>query len=410
MSDTGETGDGEGGGAPLDPGTAGGLWLDGNPEDPIVLSADGPALLGRDPFAELDEPDPFLARIDGLAPLARPVAPTRARLHAVEPPVARVDEAVGETAEAPPPPRPAEPPRPGPRARRRRRISLPRLSEVELPDVSGWVERWFGEEERRRLAALTHLVESGGSYDRFGLSPETVRRVFPLFYALYRVYFRVESRGHENIPVEGPAILAGNHGGLLPFDGAMGVVDVFLNSDPPRLPRAIVERWAGTLPWVNVFYARVGQVIGTRENFTDLLDEGHPVLVFPEGVSGIRKPISQRYRLQGFHVGFVEQALRARAPIVPVAFIGSDDQTPILYDLKGLARRLGIPAMPITPTFPWLGPLGLLPYPVKYRIVYGEPFEFHERFGPEGAEDARLVRYLANQVRRTVQHLVDRSR
>jgi 1-acyl-sn-glycerol-3-phosphate acyltransferase len=190
----------------------------------------------------------------------------------------------------------------------------------------------------------------------------------------------------------------------------MVVIDSLLNTDPPRLPRAIVDRWAGSLPWVNVFYARVGQVIGTRENFADLLDDGQLVLVFPEGIDGIRKTVTQRYRLQRFRVGFVEQALRAGAPIVPVAIIGSDDQTPILYDVKPLARRLGLPVAPITPTFPWMGPLGLLPYPVSYRIVYGEPLRYHERFGPEGADDARLVRYIANQVRRDVQQLVDRSR
>ena len=159
-----------------------------------------------------------------------------------------------------------------------------------------------------------------------------------------------------------------------------------------------------------MFYARVGQVIGTRENFADLLDDDQLVLVFPEGVDGIRKTISHRYRLQNFRVGFVEQALRAGAPIIPMAVVGSDDQTPILYDVKPLARALGLPAAPITPTFPWFGPLGLLPYPVRYKIAYGEPLPFHERFGPEGAEDARLVHYLARQVRRAVQQLVDRNR
>jgi 1-acyl-sn-glycerol-3-phosphate acyltransferase len=190
----------------------------------------------------------------------------------------------------------------------------------------------------------------------------------------------------------------------------MGVVDILLNSDPPRLARAVVDRWAGSLPWVNIFFARVGQVVGTRENFANLLGDGQLVFVFPEGMEGIRKTITQRYRLQAFRVGFIEHALRARAPIVPMAIIGSDDQAPILYNLKPLARRLGLPVAPITPTFPWLGPLGLLPYPVSYKIVYGEPLNFHERFGPEGADDARLVRYLANQVRRTVQQLIDRSR
>ena len=181
-----------------------------------------------------------------------------------------------------------------------------------------------------------------------------------------------------------------------------------LHTDPPRLLRAIVDRWAGSLPWVNIFYARAGQVIGTRENFADLLRDEQLLLVFPEGMDGVRKPITQRYRLQGFKVGFVEQALLGRAPIVPVAIIGSDNQAPILYDLKPLARLLGLPMAPITPTFPLLGPLGLIPYPVNYNIVYGEPLNFHERYGPEAAGNPRLVRYLAKQVRRAVQLLVDR--
>ena len=359
------------------------------PEDWVSRAAGGSAL-GRDPFAESLSLDPFLERLEGRG------GALAARAPALRPA---------------PAPAPRLEPQPSPAAlRRRRRSSTPGLAEIEVPDDTSWPERLLGEEERRRLAALTHLVEGETPYDRFGFSPRTFRLGFPFFYAIYRLYFRVRSEGHENLPQEGAAILTGNHGGLLPFDAAMAVVDVLLHSDPPRLLRAIVDRWAGQLPWINVFYARVGQVIGTRENFAELLDDGQMVLVFPEGTEGIRKTVTQRYRLQRFRVGFIEQALRARAPIVPVAFIGSDDQAPILYDVKPLARRLGLPVAPITPTFPWLGPLGLLPYPVRYRIVYGEPLHFHERFGPEGAEDARLVRYLANQVRLVVQKLVDKSR
>jgi 1-acyl-sn-glycerol-3-phosphate acyltransferase len=260
------------------------------------------------------------------------------------------------------------------------------------------------------VAALAHLVEEGCDFDPWGLSPGALRAAFPLFLALHRGWFRVKSLGIENLPREGGAVLAGNHAGLLPFDAAMTVVDVLLSTDPPRLARAVVDRWAGSLPWVNVFFARVGQVVGTPENFAGLLAGGQLVLVFPEGMEGARKPVTQRYRLQKFRVGFVEHALRARVPIVPVAIVGSDDQTPILFDVKPLARWLRLPVAPITPTFPWLGPLGLLPYPVRYQIVYGEPFPFHERFGPEGADDARLVRYLANQVRRAVQLMLDRHR
>jgi 1-acyl-sn-glycerol-3-phosphate acyltransferase len=286
----------------------------------------------------------------------------------------------------------------------------PTLSEVELPPPAGVVERTLDEDARRRLEALTEALPEEGSYDAFGLSAGAVRSAFPLLYALYRLYFRVRSEGHQHIPADGAAVLVANHGGLLPFDGAMAAVDIFLHTDPPRLARAIVDRWAGTLPFVNVFFARVGQVIGTRENFTALLNAGKLVLTFPEGIDGIRKPINQRYQLQHFHVGFVEHALRAQAPIVPFAVLGSDDQAPILYDVKPLARWLGLPVAPITPTFPWFGPLGLLPYPVGYRIVYGEPMRLYERFEPDAADDERLVRELSAQVRRTVQKLVDRSR
>ena len=371
------------------------LFLDGVRGE-VVEPALGPlTALGSDPFEAADETqEPFSEYLERL----------RAR-HAARSGIVRR----GETSHSRSRPRPrsvgAEP---APKERGWART--PRISEVELVEQSGLLDRLVPESERRRLAALGHLVDGEAPYDRFGFSPSALRTAFPFFYALYRFYFRVKSEGHENIPAEGPAILAANHGGLLPFDGAMGIVDILLHTDPPRLARAIVDRWAGRLPWVNVFYARVGQVVGTRENFSDLLEDGQIVLVFPEGVEGIRKLVTQRYRLQGFHVGFVEQALQTGAPIIPMAVLGSDDQAPILFDVKPLARSLGLPVAPITPTFPWLGPMGLLPYPVRYRIVYGEPLRFYERFGPEGAEDPRLVRYLANQVRRSVQLLVDRNR
>jgi 1-acyl-sn-glycerol-3-phosphate acyltransferase len=350
---------------------------------------DDPLLRG-DPFAIASGPDPLAPWLDALDRWA-PGAGLRA---AVAAEIAAED--AGAAAAGPAPAAPAG-----------RERSTPRLADVELDGPWRGLARWVGEEPARRLAAVTAPVEG---WDRFGLSADALRRAFPYFYALYRTWFRVRSEGHGRVPAEGPVVLAANHGGLLPFDGAMAVVDLLLHGDPPRLARAIVDRWAGSLPWVNVFFARVGQVIGTHENFERLLADGEVVLVFPEGMEGIRKPITQRGRLQRFHVGFVEHALRARAPIVPMAILGSDDQAPILFDVKPLARLLGVPAAPITPTFPWLGPLGLIPYPVSYRIAYGEPLRFHERFGPGAAEDPAVVRALAAQVRRVVQRLVDERR
>jgi 1-acyl-sn-glycerol-3-phosphate acyltransferase len=348
--------------------------------------------LGSDPFEALMEADPLEEWLDAAEQLVRERANSGA---AGEP----ITSGPGATVRELPLTRPAVDRRRG-----------PSLSEVELSAPAGVLERLLDDDARRRLEAITRTLPPNGGYDHFGLSAGALRNALPFFYALHRLYFRVRSQGHQHIPAEGAAVMVANHGGLLPFDGAMAAVDIFLHTDPPRLARSIVDLWAGKLPFVNVFFARVGQVIGTHENFTALLDRGELVLMFPEGMDGIRKPISQRYRLQRFHVGFVEHALRARAPIVPVAILGSDDQAPILYDVKLLARLLRLPVAPITPTFPWLGPLGLLPYPVGYRIVYGEPMALHERFGPDSAEDAGLVRTLSSQVWRTVQNLLDRNR
>jgi 1-acyl-sn-glycerol-3-phosphate acyltransferase len=274
-----------------------------------------------------------------------------------------------------------------------------------LDRLAGWL---LEREEEERLGQVSSALDAY-PYDQLGLDSRTSRRALALFKLLYRYYFRVESSGHKAIPEKSGAILAANHGGLLPFDAAMIVVDVFLKAIPPRLVRTIVEHWAGTLPFVNIFYARTGQVIGTRGNFRALLRSHSPVLVFPEGVHGIRKRAAERYVLQRFHLGFVEESLRHRVPIIPIALIGPDDQAPILYDVKPLARMLGLPVFPVTPTFPWLGPLGLVPYPVQYEIRYGEPVRFYEEYPAKALGDPHAIRYMAEQVRRRIQEMLDRG-
>ena len=290
---------------------------------------------------------------------------------------------------------------------------IPEVRGFEDPDEApSWLDRAastvMNREDEERLNLVANVL-GAHPYDTLGFSPRTTRRALAVFKLLYRHYFRVESVGHQVIPEKEGAILAANHGGLLPFDGAMVVVDILLRANPPRLVRAIVDRWAGTLPFVNVFYSRVGQVIGTRENFRALLRSGQIALTFPEGMAGVRKKAAERYVLQKFNVGFIEESIRHRVPIIPTAIIGADDQTPILYDVKPLARLLGLPIFPITPTFPLLGPLGLLPYPVKYQITYGDPFRFFEEFPPRVVEDSHAVRYMAEQVRRRIQEIVDRG-
>lgn len=347
------------------------LLLDGDPSSPLDAPLPpGASLLGRDPFATSSAGEPWLEALDRLT--TRIAAPA-------------------------PGPRPLADPAP------------PRVADVADGELaSRGAGRWLGDAERRRLAALRAAY--AGRSDPFGLDVASVERALPVLLALYRYWFRVKSEGHEHLPRRGGAILVANHGGLLPFDGAMAALDAFLHTDPPRLLRPLVARFVRELPLVRDFYAGTGPVIGTRENFRELLRRRELVLVFPEGVAGIKKTVPDRYRLQHFHPGFVEEAVRLRVPVIPVAIVGPDDQAPILYDVKAIARFLRLPAFPITPTFPWLGPLGLLPYPVRYRLVYGEPLALHEQAPPEAAADRARMDEMAARVRLTVQHLVDRNR
>ena len=181
----------------------------------------------------------------------------------------------------------------------------------------------MGSEVLGRLAALEEEAERAARDP--GFSPAALRTAMPPFLALYRNWFRVRSEGHEHLPAEGPVILVANHAGLLPFDGAMATLDVLLNSDPPRLPRAVFDRFVGRLGPVRRFFESAGAVMASRDSLAALLREGQMVLVFPEGMEGIVKPVTQRYRLQRFHTGFVRQALQHRIPVVPVAIAGSED-------------------------------------------------------------------------------------
>jgi 1-acyl-sn-glycerol-3-phosphate acyltransferase len=171
----------------------------------------------------------------------------------------------------------------------------------------------------------------------------------------------------------------------------------------PRWSRFMVLDWAFVLPFISTFMRRVGGVPASPHNATRLLDQDELVMVFPEGVKGTGKSFSERYRLQRFgRGGFVGLALQTGAPIVPVAVVGSEEIYPKLADAKPIARAIGAPFVPITPTFPWLGLLGLIPLPSKWRIEFCEPIDL-SGYGPEAAEDPRLLFDVSEQVRETIQ-------
>jgi 1-acyl-sn-glycerol-3-phosphate acyltransferase len=246
----------------------------------------------------------------------------------------------------------------------------------------------------------------GFGFDQFGMEKESVWLGYVVARLLYKHWFRVDSAGHENIPLTGRALLTPNHSGVLPIDGAMIWCDLLHKLPRPRSMRAVVDNFMGFLPFISTMMYRTGQVVGARRNFQDLLEAEELVTVFPEGAKGTGKPFKDRYRLIPFNVGFVELSLSYRAPIIPTAVVGGEEQAPMLYDLKPIARLLAFPYFPVTPFFPLLGPLGVIPLPVKYHIRYGRPLRFYEEYPPETVHQPEIVRRLAEQVQATVDEML----
>lgn len=239
--------------------------------------------------------------------------------------------------------------------------------------------------------------------DEFGLDPEFRARAMPLFQVLYEKYWRVDARGARNVPKTGPVILVSNHSGALPFDATM-IACALEEARYPRATRFLYDRFVDGLPIVPEFYRKAGGVVASYDNAVKLLEKGELVGLFPEGVSGLSKLYSERYVLQPFSGGFVRLALRFGAPVVPVAVVGAEEIYPLVGRLKRIGALLGAPYLPVTPFFPLLGPLGLIPLPTKWQIRFGKPIVLGA--GSRDRLDGTAVRAAAEQVRRRVQSMV----
>ncbi len=245
--------------------------------------------------------------------------------------------------------------------------------------------------------------------DDFGFDPVYEKKVQPIFDFLYEKYFRVDLEGIENVPSEGRCLLVANHSGTLPYDGVMIKVAVKREHPAKRDVRWLAEDFIFHFPFLGSFSNRVGAVRACQENAERLLRKDALVAVFPEGVKGIGKLFKERYKLQRFgRGGFIKLCLRTGSPIVPVAVIGAEEANPMIGRIEYLSKAVGVPYIPVTPTFPLLGPLGLLPAPTKWKIVFGEKIDF-DGYGAEAAEDEILVGRLAERVRATIQGMLDRG-
>jgi 1-acyl-sn-glycerol-3-phosphate acyltransferase len=242
--------------------------------------------------------------------------------------------------------------------------------------------------------------------DEWGLDMDFVNAVLPFLTFMYKSYWRVETSGMDNVPVEGRGLLVSNHSGTLPWDGAMIATAVYHEHPMNRLVRSLYASWFPTLPFVSEVLAKGGQVLANVENGTRLLEQDHLVAVFPEGYKGVGKLFKERYQLARFgRGGFVRMALASRAPIIPVSVVGAEETYIIVHKSRTVARLIGFPFFPISITWPWLGPLGFIPLPTKWSIDFGTPIPT-EQYGPDAANNLALVSQLTDQVRNIVQEMV----
>ena len=271
----------------------------------------------------------------------------------------------------------------------------------------GWkdllIEFGLTDLERRRIDDAQPEINSAG-FDEFGLDPQTLKASLAVTRWIYTDYFRVQAHGLQNIP-QGRVLLIANHGGQIPIDGLLIGLAMLLEAKPARVVRGMIERWVPGLPFVSSFFSKVGQIVGDVRNCRELLEQEQAVLVFPEGVRGSGKTVFQKYRLQRFGTGFIRLALEARCPIAPVGVVGCEEAYPSILNLKPLARLLGAPYIPVTPFFPFLGPIGALPLPTQVQIHFGEPIHVTgEADGPESAIEAE-----AERVKQAIQTMLDQA-
>ena len=256
----------------------------------------------------------------------------------------------------------------------------------------GWLE--FA---RRRVS---------GDYrvDDFGFDPELTDRVLmALVRPVYRSWFRVEVSGLENVPDDTAALVVANHSGVIAWDAVMTQVALHDEHPAHRHLRMLGANLVFQTPVIGEIARKAGHTLACHPDAERLLSAGELVGVWPEGFKGIGKPFTQRYRLQRFgRGGFVAAALRTGAPIIPTAIVGAEETYPMIGNAKTLARILGLPYFPVTPTFPWLGPLGMVPLPSKWLIHFGEPIPT-DGYPAGAADDPMVVFNLTDEVREQIQ-------
>lgn len=259
------------------------------------------------------------------------------------------------------------------------------------------------DKEEGFLDFLRRRLTGDYTVDDFGFDPDLTDHVLlPPLRPLYERWFRVEVRGAEQVPSHGGALIVANHSGTIALDALMTQIALHDHHPAQRHLRMLGADLVFQTPFLSALARKAGHTLACMPDAERLLSSGELVGVWPEGFKGIGKPFSERYKLQRFgRGGFVSAALRARVPIIPTAIVGAEETYPKLGNIAPLARLLGLPYFPMTPTFPWLGPLGMIPLPSRWIIEFGEPV--HAEDLAEEAEDPMAVLELTDTVRERIQ-------
>jgi 1-acyl-sn-glycerol-3-phosphate acyltransferase len=285
----------------------------------------------------------------------------------------------------------------------------------QLLQLIGELTAELPEETQQQIAEALAVLRTRltGDYpvDAFGFDKElTEKALIPLARPLYERWFRVDVSGVDHVPLEGAGLVVANHSGTIPVDAVMTQLAIYEEHPKRRHLRCLGADLVFEIPLFGELARKSGATLACREDVEALLTAGDLVGVWPEGYKGSGKKWQDRYKLQRFgRGGFVSTAVRAQVPIVPCAIVGAEEIYPIIADVPALARLLRLPYFPITPTFPWLGLLGLIPLPSKWLIEFGEPIRT-DRYAPDDADDPVLVFELSDHVRSTIQRNVDALR
>ncbi len=270
-----------------------------------------------------------------------------------------------------------------------------------MPIGSILSEFWKARPNRTFVTSMRRLkARYPTGEDPWGLDLDFLRRLFIRGWAFYKHYFGVRVFGKENVPESNAVVVAANHSGQVAIDAALISMAFFSDVDNPRILRAMVARFVFKTPFIGSWIAATGGVLGDRRNCQLLLKQGEAVLVFPEGVRGIAKNTSEFYQLQHFTSGFIRMAIEAKCDILPVAVVGAEEFYPFVYQARGLAKKLGLPALPITPN--------LLPLPSPVDIYIAKPYALPRELKADAPDDVIAAHVQA--VKAIIQRMIDDGR